>query len=145
MCRACQETVEGDPDEHTCANGPGPFEFRYNYKAVRLPTAAPERFEPALVDYVLHLGETANWFNEPALGILRAVDIEPSRLARVAAHVLRRGVGGGDLAAEILAPLVHLIDHAQTAFPVIPAAMDMALPDHRDHIGARYREPTRNC
>ena len=98
---------------------------------------APQHFEPALIDYVLHLGETAVWFDEPALDILRAVDIEPSRLARVAARVLRRGVGG-DLAAEILAPLVHLIDH-ETALVVTPAAMDLALPDH--DIGARYREP----
>jgi threonine synthase len=40
LCRACQEAVEGAPDEHTCAGGPGPFEFRYDYKAVRLPRAA---------------------------------------------------------------------------------------------------------
>ena len=100
---------------------------------------APQHFEPALIDYVLHLGETAVWFDEPALGILRAIDIEPSRLARVAARVLGRGVGR-DFAAEVLAPLVHLIDH-DTALAVSPAAMDLALPDHRDHIGARNREP----
>jgi hypothetical protein len=100
---------------------------------------APEHFEPALIEYVLHLGGTADWFDEPALGILRAVDTESWRLARVAVRVLGRGVCR-DLAAEILAPLVHLIDH-ETALAVTPAAMDLALPDQRDHIGARYREP----
>ena len=100
---------------------------------------APQHFEPALIDYVLHLGETADWFGEPALGILRAVDTGSCRLARVAARVLRRRVGR-DLAAEILAPLVHLIDH-ETALGATPAAMDLALPDPRDHIGSRSWEP----
>jgi threonine synthase len=37
LCRGCGELVREPAREHACAAGPGPFEFRYDYAAVRLP------------------------------------------------------------------------------------------------------------
>jgi threonine synthase len=37
LCRSCGQCVEEPAGEHSCAAGPGSFEFRYDYAAARLP------------------------------------------------------------------------------------------------------------
>jgi threonine synthase len=37
LCRGCGQLDREAAREHSCAGGPGPFEFRYDYAAVRLP------------------------------------------------------------------------------------------------------------
>ena len=37
LCRGCGRLVQEPAREHSCGGGPGPFEFRYDYAAVRLP------------------------------------------------------------------------------------------------------------
>ena len=100
---------------------------------------APEHFEPALVEYVFATCEAANWLDGPGIAILGALGHEPVRLARVAVSIFGKGAYRREAAAVLLPLVRHL--QAEDIKRATPEAIDLAFPDHRDHLGGMARAP----
>jgi len=98
---------------------------------------APERFPPALVDYIFRFSEEEWWFAGAGLAILAELDVDSVRLARLAMATLAREGAAKDY-AEIALRLVEYID-ADSVKNALPTVIELAKPDNRALVGISDR------